>query len=114
MTDLLTKLCIICTALGIVLMIIVSDKVSPGQSNISSITERDINKAVSIKGTVNNVLNKGAALTLLEVQDSKNSITVVLFSPGENNLKKGDFVEVSGRVSVYNSNLQIIADSIKY
>ena len=113
MADILTKLCIISTALGIILLIIVSDKVGPPKSSISSITERDINKAVVINGMIESITNKGSALALLEVRDSKSSITVVAFKPEENNIKKGDFVEISGRVSVYKNNLQIIADSIE-
>ena len=113
MADILTKLCIISTVLGISLLIIVSDKIDVLGSEISSITKEDINKAVKIKGIVKKIVIKGNTLSILEIEDKKSSITVVLFRPDEFIIERGSFIEVSGKVSLYKDDLQIIADTIK-
>lgn len=117
MADILTKLSIICTVIGIALLIVVSDKVGAPTSKVSSLTTKDINKAVTIKGTVKSITTKGSALTMLDIQEKESSIKVVLFGQSfgqsKNNIKKGDFIEIVGRISIYKDELQIIADTVR-
>lgn len=113
MADILTKLCIISALLGIMLLVIVADKIDIPTSTTDSITKEDINKHMKIRGTIKKVINK-ESLSILEVQDKTIPIQVVLFKPNNNlKLEKNSFVEVYGKVSMYEDNIQIIAETIK-
>ncbi len=114
MPDLLTKICILTTIIGISLLIIISDKISIPSSEISSITKSDIDNHIKIKGTINKIIKKSSSLAILEIADKDSTIKVVIFKPDKAlNIKKGDFIEIDGKVSAYNSELQIIADKVK-
>jgi len=113
MANTLTKLCIISTILGIALLVIISDKLSLPTSTIASITKEQINKPVVVKGTIKDILVNKESLSLLEVQDKSSSIKVALFKPDKITLQEGSFIEVYGRVSLYNEEVEIIAETIK-
>jgi len=114
MADILTKICILAAIMGISLLIIISDKISIPSSEISSITEIDIDKNIKINGRITKIIKKGNSLAILDIADKNSTIKAVIFRPEKPlNIKKGDFIEINGKVSVYNEELQIIADSIK-
>ncbi len=111
MADLLTKICIISSIIGIILLVLVSNKLDIPSSNISSIDKADLNKQVKIKGYIKKITNK-ESLSILEIEDKTSSITVVMFKPEKISLEKNSFVEIYGKVSVYNEQLQIIAELV--
>ena len=108
----LIKLCILSAIIGLVLLIIISDKIELPSSNISSLTKQDINKAIKIRGTITQSTNKGTVSTIF-LQDKTGSIEAVLFKPSNLILKKGSFIEIEGKVSLYNEKLQITAERVK-
>jgi|SRR3989344_1484710 len=112
MGDILSKLCIISMVLGITLLILVSDKIDIPSSTISSISKEDVNKGIKIKGIVTKVINK-ENINILEIKDNSSSIKVVLFDSEGYIIEKNSFVEVYGKVSLYEGNLEIIAETIK-
>ncbi len=112
MVDLVAKLAIISLTLGVILLVVIADKVSLPSSTISSISKEDLNKEVKISGTVKKSINKDA-LTLLELSDKTGTIDVVAFKSKEMYIKKGSFIELEGKVSLYEDNLQVIAENIK-
>lgn len=112
MSNILTKLCILSTFVGITLLIVISDKLDIPTSTISSLSKEDINKQVKVKGIVNNIINK-ESIIILNLKDTSSSIKVVLFNPKKSKIKKNSFVEVDGKISSYEDKLEIIADSVK-
>ncbi len=112
MSNILTKLCVLSTLIGIILLIIISDKLDVPTSTISSLSKEDINNQVKVKGIVNQVVNK-ESIIILNLKDASSSIKVVLFNPKESKIKKNSFVEVDGKISLYEDKLEIIADSVK-
>ncbi|MBI2148704.1 OB-fold nucleic acid binding domain-containing protein [Candidatus Woesearchaeota archaeon] len=109
---LLTKLCILSVLVGIILLIIVIDKVEIPSSEISTISKEDINKHVKFIGTIKKVNNKGT-ITSLEVEDKSGKINVIAFKTKNLNLKKESTIELEGRVSIYEGEIQIYAETIK-
>jgi len=112
MTNILTKLCIISSIIGIILLIVISNKLDIPTSTISSISKESINKQIKVKGTVKNIIDK-ENLIMLNLKDKSSQIKVVLFNTNKPNIKKNSFVEISGKVSLYEDEFEIIADSVK-
>ena len=108
----LAKLCIITSIIGIILLILVMNKIETPSSNIGSISKTDLNKAVRIKGIIKKAMNNNKVATL-EVEDKSGKIDVVLFKPEKLSIKKGSLVEIEGKVSIYEDNLQIYAETVK-
>lgn len=110
--NLLIKLCIISAIVGIILLIIVSDKISIQTSTISSIDKSDINSLVKIRGTVKSAINKNT-VSFLEIMDKTGKIKVVAFKPTNLTIKKDSMIEIEGKVSFYENNIQLYAETIK-
>lgn len=108
----ITKLCIITTLLGIILLIIVSDKIEAPTSTISSITKQDLNQEVKLRGTIKASINK-ETIAFLDLEDSTGVISIVLFKPQNTKITKGSFAEVTGKVSLYEEKLQVYAETVK-
>ena len=53
----ITKICLISALIGIILLILISDKIEIDSSVISSIKKEDINKHVKITGIVKKAVN---------------------------------------------------------
>ncbi len=114
MVDILTKICIISAILGISLLIIISDKINIPSSEISTITKNDIDKHIKVDGIITNIIKKGNSLAILDIENKKSAIRVVIFKPDKVlNIEKGDLIEVEGKISLYEGRLQIIADKVK-
>ncbi len=108
----LIKLCILSASIGLVLLIIISDKLEIPTANIASISKKDINKAIQIKGTIDEAINKGT-ISIAKIEDKTGKIEVILFKSSNLRLKKGSFVKIDGKVSLYNQKLQIIAEKVR-
>ncbi len=108
----LTKICLLSAILGIILMIIIADKIDIPNSNIDSIKKEDVNKDVKIKGLIKKAINNNK-VAVIELMDKTGSIEVVLFKPQNLILKKGSLVEIEGKVSIKEDSLQIYAETAK-
>ena len=106
----LIKISFICALMGMALLFVLAGKLDLKSSNISEIKNGMVEKNINIKGYVNNINNKGA-IQLINVEDNTGNIEAVVY--GKSKLGKGDLVEIFGRVSKYDGNLQINVDSIK-
>jgi DNA/RNA endonuclease YhcR with UshA esterase domain len=73
---------------------------------VDTISEGDIGKIVIIKGNVSDVVHR-SGFTFFDVK----GIEMVKFSNEE--LKEGEYVEISGRVALYRGELEIIVEQIK-
>jgi len=104
----LLKIALICTILGIVVLLFLSEIVEVKESKISEAKNVD-NGIVRITGVVENV-RVGEKATILSVS-KKESIDVVVF--GQTDFQKGDFVDVTGEVQDYEGKKEILAKEIK-
>lgn len=102
----ITKVSFVLTLIGIAGVAATAYLAEPYE--LDTISESDIGKIVKLQGVAESVRRSGDAL-FLEVDGFR----IVQFSAEETNIKDGYRIEVTGRVSLYKGNLEIIADSVK-
>ncbi len=109
----LLKLSFICSLLGILLLMFISERIEVKESYISSITMSKIDNDVKITANVLSV-NRLQDVMFLKVKDATASMDVVAFEPEDSFiLAPGDNIEIQGKVALYNNKLEIIAKTIK-
>ncbi len=107
--DTITKMLIICTIFGLVLLTIISEKLEISQEPISAISIEKVNKQTTIQGYVRKILNKNT-ITELELEDKTGKIKVIIFS--KEKIKAGSLIKVEGKIAKYNNELQVYAEKI--
>lgn len=101
----LIKICLFISLTGIITLAILSYYQEPGSS--SSISSKDIDKIVKINGEIK-YLRETKGTYKLTIDDTK----VTVFKTKKLELKKGDYVEITGKVQEYKNQLEVIADKI--
>ncbi|MDD5253706.1 MAG: OB-fold nucleic acid binding domain-containing protein [Candidatus Nanoarchaeia archaeon] len=107
----LLKISILCSVIGLFILVIVSENLSLNNSNISLINSSQLEQKVKIKGVIKQATNKDT-VSFLTVEDLTGNISVVAFQPSYK-FQKQDIVEVEGIVSDNYNQIQINALSIK-
>ncbi len=100
---------------GILILLFLAQQEPPLEKigNINNHSYNFLNKKVKIEGTVINEkqYDNIKPFKILSIKDATGSIQVTCNCPGDQNLT-GKFIQVKGKVSEYNQNLQINADEI--
>jgi RecJ-like exonuclease len=112
----LKKLTLIISILGIFLIYILAINFEPKQIKISDITQKSLDQFVKIRGYVIKpgiIENKEKeyAFTVFKIQDNSSEIGVIFRKPLE--LKNLQQVEIIGKVSSYENQLQIETIKLK-
>ena len=100
-------------SIGIVFLIVLSSRVEIEKKSISSIDDNDLDKTIKINAEVKSV-RKIKDLVFIRISQEK-EIDVMLFDAedfDEGMIQKGDMIEVTGKVSEYNGNKEIIGEDI--
>ncbi len=108
----LTKIALLCSLIGILLLLIIAEQQDISASNIKNITNATLDQTVQIKGKITSI-KETPAVTIAQVQDSTGFITVIMFRKEGAILTKGMLVEVEGMVKPYNDKLEIEAKLVK-
>jgi DNA/RNA endonuclease YhcR with UshA esterase domain len=115
--DLLTAVCGISSAAGILMIYIATASVAPEQMPLSQIDFQMIGRQVYTTGYVSYVSKHPAGHIFLTLSDGSSMIEVPLFSgfvssmkadDVSTNFKRGDVLEVEGMVEEYEGQLQIM------
>jgi DNA/RNA endonuclease YhcR with UshA esterase domain len=107
----LVKTCIITTIIGLILLIILSDKLEPDSIKISDIDKKQINKMVTVQAQISQITFKNDILSG-KIKDNSGQIDLVAFDAKGISIRKGDLIQVQGKVSFYKDKPQINADKI--
>lgn len=107
----LLKVALVCSLVGITTLFFISEFMEVEERNIGEITIDDLDKNVKIIGTVSKVIDTDKVLMMDIIQPQK--LKVVVFKDKEINLKKGNYIEVLGKVEEYEGELEIIGDRIR-
>jgi DNA/RNA endonuclease YhcR with UshA esterase domain len=109
----LLRIALICSLLGLLSLYLISENINIEEKNIEKITLENKDEFVKLKGTVTNVVNAENVMIIDILQPQE--ITVVMFkSNGQQiGIKKGQQIEVIGKVDDYEGNLEIIADRVR-
>ncbi|HIH91960.1 TPA: hypothetical protein HA281_04095 [Candidatus Woesearchaeota archaeon] len=105
----LLKIALVSSILGLAILFAVARSGDAGQADISSIDGTMKGNHVKILGTVQDVHNTGE----VQILDISQPSSITVFVSGQPPLKKGDTVEVIGRVDEYKEEREIIADRIR-
>lgn len=98
------------TLLGILMLIIIGNKVSIDSSLIVNLTKEE--EYVKVQGVITRS-TETPGLYLLDIEDKSGSITVVVFKREENiTLNKNQIIEVEGKTVSYKGKMEITADKI--
>ncbi len=106
----LLKLALLISILGLILLYIVSKNIVIDDTTIEKITNEEIEGDVVIKGIVKEITERSGTTFIIINQESE--IEVIVFSSNVN-LSKGDNVKITGQVSEYKNQKEIIADKIE-
>ncbi len=108
----LTKIALVCSLVGILLLLLIAERQDVSTSSIEKITNQSIDKEVKIKGKIS-TLKETPAVTITQVQDATSGITVIMFRKENVTLQKGDLVEVQGIVKEFEGKLEIEAKIVR-
>ena len=108
----LFNLALICTLIGLLIIIFISDNIEINYSLIKDISKKDIDKQVKIKGIISSIIQK-ESLTLYNIEDSTGKIKVIVFNENFLDLQNNKTIEVIGKVLLYQGILEINAEQIK-
>ena len=113
----LAKISLVLAVIGIIAIYLSITLLGPEHLEIGSISEKDSGRQVSVNGTINSLSTSNGNI-FIELEDATGSITVVLFertARGQKayELQENDSVAVNGQVSIYKSELEIIASKIE-
>jgi len=104
-------LALISGIIGILILFVISEKINLEVSNINSITLKNLNQEIKVRGTITS-LKETAKLLIINLEDKTGSITMTTFSK-ELPLEKNTNIEVQGKIIDYNNQLEIQARIIK-
>ncbi len=113
----LQRISFIITIIGIILLFFIVQNIEPEKIMIKDIDESIIGSYVSVSGIVKSV--KITENVFFSLCDSDSCIKAVVFEkiakkkPEAYNLRNMDKVVLSGRINLYNNELEIIAEDIK-
>ncbi|MCX6815355.1 MAG: exodeoxyribonuclease VII large subunit [Candidatus Aenigmarchaeota archaeon] len=105
----LAKLCLIITVIGIIFLFVVAN-LQIEEVSIGNISNKDVGKVVAITGSVEGFYSKTGNI-FFTLNDNTGNISVVMFNSDLSLVGKS--VAVTGKVSLYKSKIEVIADKIK-
>lgn len=107
----LLKAALVCSMVGVTALFFISEFMDVEESGIGDIGINNVDNNVKVIGTVSNVVDTETTMVMDVLQSQE--IKVVVFKEEDFKLKRGDFVEVLGKVQDNNGKLEIIGDRIR-
>ena len=105
----LLKIALASAVVGLIALFLISKSIDIPEYNPSEI--KDLGKDVKLTGMITKVRDADG-LFFIEIKQ-ENYVTVVFFTKEENEFKKGENVEIIGKVQEYNGKPEIIAKKIR-
>ena len=107
----LMKLCLAMSFIGIIVLFFVVQSIEPRQASIAEINNDMVGELVAVSGVAGNVYNSEDTL-FFDLSDNGGKIKVVMFQ-SSTEISQGNAVTVTGKVSLYKNELEIVASSIQ-
>lgn len=108
----LLKIALVTSLIGIFIILIVTEKADLFGYSIAKIDKSFVDRDVRIEGEIVKI-KETPGLLILDVRDETGSIKVVAFKEEKIELKKGNKIEIEGKVREYRNELEIEAIAIK-
>lgn len=110
MKNLLLKLSVAISLIGILILLIISANLKPKEFRINEINTNQINEKIQINGQVISIKNYNP-FDIITIQDQTGKIKVLTENKNKD-IKKFDNLTIIGKVSEYNQELEIIPNKI--
>jgi len=104
--NILFVLALICTLIGILIILFISENLEIKQIKIENITENMLGKEVRIIATIKNIKTT-PGLYILTLKDETGEIKAIIFKEDKLEFKNKDKVEIIGKVIKYKNMLEI-------
>lgn len=109
----LIKASLIIALVGIITLIMISDKIEIKEYKLSEITKNLLEREIKITGKITGI-TETQGLYLLNLEADKRKLKVVVFKEDKNlSFQKNQLIEVIGTVALYKKELEIEAKRIK-
>jgi len=106
----LLRVAILCSIIGIFVLIIISNSIELKKLTIGEITNKHIGQAIKTEGKIFSIIT-AEDFTILEIKDKTGKIKIMVF---ENiTLKQNQEILIEGKVKEYKDEFEIEADKIK-
>jgi len=106
----LMQLSLTIAIIGIIALFFIVQSIEPRQVSISELSSSSVGEFVIISGKAGDVYNNGGTL-FFSLSNDDRSIKVVMFQSSLE-IEQGALIEVTGKVALYENELEIIASSI--
>ncbi|MEK6914419.1 MAG: hypothetical protein AABW83_02100 [Nanoarchaeota archaeon] len=107
--NLLNKITLSISFIGIILLLILANLISPKITEIKDINIKNLNKKVKIYGTLNEIKNYDN-LQILTISQNQFYINVLVYKKID--IPRGKKLLINGKIIKYKNDLEIQADSI--
>ncbi len=107
----LLKISLITSLVGILILLIILDKIDISDSNINQVNKTFLDKQVKIKGEITRI-TETPGLYIINIKDNTGSMDIIIFKEEKLELEKGNIIEVQGQVTEYQGKLELIAKKV--
>lgn len=107
----LLKLSLVCSMIGLFLIIFLANHLEPNLINISEIDEKNLEEIVKVQGYIE-YIKEYESLTVFSLKDKTGKIDVVFYDDFP--FHKNDKIEIIGKVIEYKGKIEIEANKIKF
>jgi RecJ-like exonuclease len=107
----LIKVALIISLTGILLLFLISENVSIKYYPINEISEKLLNREVTVKGVITRI-TETPGLLILNIKDLTGEMTSITFREGPINLTENQEIPIQGKALKYKNQLKIEADKI--
>ena len=107
---LLLKIALICSLIGLIALFFISTKIEFKEYRPNKLSN-NVGDDVKLQGIITKINDKGNVVFVELKQE--NFVNVVMFSEDNSSLKKGDNVEIIGKVQDFNGKNEIIAQKVR-
>ncbi|MAG45195.1 MAG: hypothetical protein CMH63_00275 [Nanoarchaeota archaeon] len=109
----LLKVSLTVSILGIFSLLLISEYSEIPLQNIKDLTIEQLETKVKVSGELISI-KETSGLYLLKLKQSNSLIPIVIFKESSLDLKKKSQLEITGTLTEYNNEFEILADTIKY
>ena len=108
----LLKISLVFSLIGIFTIFYISETTTINLSEISDLSKEDLDNKVRIKGEIISI-GDTPGLMIVNVKDLTDQMTIILFKDNSTiNLERGKIIDITGTLTEYKNELEIIADQI--
>lgn len=106
------RIALVCALVGLTALFIISKHFDPKEYSIKDVRKERLNSLVKVSGVVESVRDTPKVL-IITLEENKERIKIVAFKEGRVAVKKNQVIEIEGRLTEYEGEIEIEADRIK-